>query len=214
MSNLEYWDRGYANWLFQYVTTALGGNEYGAAGLLGNTYAESRICPYRCEGMNYTQSLNETNNVYKAFTTAHDFARHYTTTYYYEGELYYGYGYSLSQWTTFSRKEAYWTFCGRDKIGDLVKSAQFLIYELQNGYPAVWNVLVNATSIEQASDYVLAHYEIPRILDYEGRRANSRGVYEDFVGTPPVPPPGPIPLTTEQMILLFKRRIDQIYNRY
>lgn len=178
--SLSYWDRTYANWLFQYVVEQ-GANEYGAAGLLGNLHAESGICPYRQQNMSYEASLRLTTEVFRHLSED-DFV-------YYDGNT----GYSLPQWTTYDRRRNYYRFIGGARyLGDSLKSAYFLVHELKTDYPGVWNKLVNATSVEDASDYVLVYYEAPAELDYEGRRSRSRQVYQDFVGTPPVPPPTPI----------------------
>ena len=76
-------------------------------------------------------------------------------------------------------------------LGDEASSREFLINELQNSYPGVWNVLCNpSTTIEYASDYVLDNFEAPLERPYETRRGYSRQAYEDFSGTPPPPPLG------------------------
>lgn len=186
---MDYYNRTAVQHVWEWLLADIG-NEFGVAGLMGNLYAESGICPYRCEGMDYSQSMTETLTTYRAFDNAYDFARHYTTSYRRsDGTMYYGYGYSLAQWTTFSRKENYYNYVGQENIGNNQKSVEFLLYELKNGYPGVYNVLKNATSIEQASRKVLYDFEAPyQAWKQEGSRAQlSRSVYNDFSGSPPVP---------------------------
>lgn len=182
--SLYYWNRDYAAWLFQFANAYIQ-NEYGTAGLLGNIYAESAICPFRQQGDNdapYNASWDLTVNNFR-IGSKDNFV-------YYDGNT----GYSLAQWTTYSRRENYYDYMGGSQyIGDNIKSAQFLIYELQNGYPGVYSHLQSATSIESASDYVLVHYEAPEKYNYETRREYSRQVYNDFSGLPPVPPISDIP---------------------
>lgn len=174
---LYYWDMAYATEVWQYINSYLG-NPYGAAGLMGNLYAESGICPFRQQYKDYEQSWDLTINNFRR-GDKNNFV-------YYDGDT----GYSLAQWTTYSRRANYWDYIGGSEyIGDGNKSLQFLMHELETGYPGVYNTLVTAASIEEASDIVLSQYEIPENWQdkKETRRAYSRQVYDDFSGTPPLP---------------------------
>ena len=185
MSN-AYWDWTYAQQVYQYMMRLIG-NEYGGSGLLGNIYAESNICPFRCEGDNtapYTTSYNATMNTIRTLSD-YDF-QHYHLPTSTPSQV----GYSLAQWTTYSRKSNYYQYCGQSLLGDGQKSMEFLAIELQNSYPSVWNVLVNATSIRQASNKVLFDFEAPAdtSITVQNQRAGySQQVYDDFSGLPPVP---------------------------
>ena len=46
-------------------------------------------------------------------------------------------------------------------IGDGQTQMEFLVYQLSTGYKAVWNALVNAKSVREASDAVLLKFERP-----------------------------------------------------
>lgn len=184
MSN-TYWDFNYANQVYQYLYTTIQ-NHYGVSGLLGNIYAESNICPFRCENDNvypYTTSYNATMNTIRTLSD-YDFQH-----YHLPGATTSQVGYSLAQWTTYSRKSAYYQYCTQSLLGDGQKSMEFLLLELQQSYPNVYNVLVNATSINQASDYVLQYYEAPASWQskIQQRRGYSQNVYDDFSGLPPLP---------------------------
>ena len=185
MSNL-YWDWTYASQVYQYMKSLIG-NDYGVSGLLGNIYAESNICPFRCENDNtypYTTSYNATMNTIRTLSD-YDFQH-----YHLPGASASQVGYSLAQWTTYSRKSNYYQYCGQSLLGDGQKSMEFLAIELQNSYPSVWNVLVNATSIRQASNKVLFDFEAPadQSITVQNQRAGySQQVYDDFSGLPPVP---------------------------
>lgn len=123
----------------------------GAAGLMGNLYAESALDPCNlqnsCEkklGMSdaeYTAAVD--NGSYVNFVK--DSA-----------------GYGLAQWTYWSRKENLLNYAksGGASIGDLDMQLEFLCMELR-GYSTIWNVLTMATSIREASDVVLTQYEKP-----------------------------------------------------
>lgn len=198
---LSYWDRSYVQMVYQNLLYAIG-NDYGVAGLMGNLYAESGICPFRCQGdfsTNYVNSYNVTINTLRTLSS-YDF-QHYV----YGGNPA-NQGYSLAQWTTYSRKANYYDFCGQSLLGDGQKSIEFLIYELQTSYSSVWNVLVNAGSIREASNKVLHDFESPadqseavEIL----RASYGTDIYNDFSGLPPIPP-GP---TTDINKILLSRWI-------
>lgn len=184
MSN-AYWDQTYAQWLYQYLLSEIG-NDYGVAGLMGNIYAESAICPFRQQGMNYTDSWNLTE-VFRANN------KNYFV--YYDGNT----GYSLAQWTSYGRRSDYYDFIGGSSyIGDNTKSAEFLVYELKTPpYAGVWSTLVSATSIRQASNKVLFDYESPAdqsIAVQNQREQYSQNVYNDFSGLPPVPVGSKLPI--------------------
>lgn len=197
--SLSYWDRTYAQQVYQYMNSLIG-NDLGTAGLLGNTYAESNICPFRCEGdfsTNYQTSYDATINNIRSLSN-YDF-QHYHLPSSSSAQV----GYSLSQWTTYSRKEAYYNYCGQSLLGDGRKSMEFLGYELQHSYPGVWSVLVNATSIRQASNKVLFDYEAPadQSISVQNLRASyAQQIYDDFSGLPPIPTSGLNPLILKRFI--------------
>lgn len=183
MSSNSYWDFLYAQQVYQYLYATIG-NHYGVSGLLGNIYAESSICPFVCENdnsNNYVDSYNATMNTIRTLSD-YDFQR-YHLPYVASDRV----GYSLAQWTTYGRKSNYYQYCSQSLLGDGQKSMEFLLLELQQSYSGVYNVLLTATSIAQASDYVLQYYEAP--LNWQSqiqtRRGYSQNVYDDFSGAPP-----------------------------
>ena len=185
---LNYWDFTYAGQVYAYLMATIQ-NDYGVSGLLGNIYAESYICPFICEtdAPPCTTSYNATMNTIRTLSD-YDF-QHYHLPSATATQV----GYSLAQWTTYSRKSNYYNYCGQNLLGDGQKSMEFLLQELINSYPAVYNVLCNATSIDQASDYVLQYYEAPLswATQIYTRRSYSTQVYNDFSGGPP--PANPLP---------------------
>lgn len=179
VGSLAYWDFQYAKQCWDYVNGILH-NEYGTAALLGNLYAESNICPFREQG-DYIPPYNASWQLTEYFRThtKNDFV-------YYDGNT----GYSLPQWTTYSRRSNYWDYCGASLIGDGQKSIEFLMIELQSDYSSVFNMLCNCSSIEQGSDYVLRWYCAPLHWweKVQERRNYSSMCYNDFSGSPPIPP--------------------------
>lgn len=130
-----------------------GFSDFGVAGLMGNLDAESALRPnnlqdtysreFKLSDVEYTTKVD--NGTYTNFV--HDEA-----------------GYGLAQWTYWSRKENLLNYAKSKKksIGDLEMQLEFLIKELKTSYTnSVYNILKNATSVQQASDVVLMNFERP-----------------------------------------------------
>lgn len=129
-----------------------GMNEYGVAGLMGNLYAESGLRPCNLQN-SYEKSLGMSDAQYTAAVDAGSYTNFVTDKA----------GYGLAQWTYWSLKEDMLEyFQEKEKsIGDGQTQMEFLVYQLSTGYKAVWNVLVNAKSVREASDAVLLKFERP-----------------------------------------------------
>lgn len=127
-------------------------NDYGAAGLMGNLYAESGLNPKNLQN-SYEKKLGYTDAQY---TVAVDNGK-------YKNFVKDSAGYGLAQWTYWSRKQALIDFCktAGTSIGDLDMQLNFLWKELSDGYRGVINVLMNATSVIEASNTVLLQFERP-----------------------------------------------------
>lgn len=130
-----------------------GGNAYGAAGLMGNLYAESALNPKNLQ-QSFEKKLGYTDDSY---TEAVDSGR-------YQGFVRDGAGYGLAQWTWWSRKEALlsWARDYKTSVGDLDTQLDFLIWELRALYDDVLAALKCAKSVQEASDAVLTGYERPK----------------------------------------------------
>lgn len=127
-------------------------SDCGAAGLMGNLYAESGLKPDNlqntCEkklglsDADYTAQVDA--RIYQDFV--HDSA-----------------GYGLAQWTFWSRKQKLLVFAlSRGKsIGDLEMQLDFLWKELTESYPSLVNILKTAASVRAASDAALVQFERP-----------------------------------------------------
>lgn len=127
-------------------------SDCGAAGLMGNLYAESGLKPGNlqntCEkklglsDADYTAQVDA--RIYQDFV--HDSA-----------------GYGLAQWTFWSRKQKLLVFAlSRGKsIGDLEMQLDFLWKELTESYPSLVNILKTAASVRAASDAALVQFERP-----------------------------------------------------
>lgn len=159
-----YDEKGTWNYLLKAI-----GNTYGVAGLMGNLQAESGL---------------RTNNVQNSYETRYGNDVDYTAKV--DNGSYNGFasdsvGYGLAQWTSCGRKQKLYDYCKKQctSIGEWNTQHDFLIQELKTSYKAVWNTLLNATSIKEASDAVLLKFEIP--ADRSDNMKNKRAKYgQDF----------------------------------
>lgn len=136
----------------------------GAAGLMGNQYAESAgfiaktvefLCLKRLKenGKEYTQ-----DTYYKAVDSGKISKAEFLNPL--PGKKY---GFGLVQWTTVERKRGLYerTVEKGKSIADEDIQLDYVIYELKNMFPKTFQVLKTTKSVKEASDYVLIHYEAP-----------------------------------------------------
>ena len=126
-------------------------NDYAAAGVMGNLYAESGLSPVNLENY-YENQLGMTDDAYTAAVDngsygnfVHDSA-----------------GYGLAQWTYWSRKQGLLELAQSKgvSIGDLDMQLEYLWSEMQS-YHNMMAKLRNATSVQDASNAVLLDFERP-----------------------------------------------------
>ena len=145
-------------------------NDYGVAGLMGNLDAESGL---RSNNLQDTHS-REFGLTDAQYTAAVDNG---TYTKFVNDEA----GYGLVQWTYWSRKQNLLNYAkSKNKsIGDLEMQLEFLIKELKESYTnSVYNVLKNASSVQEASDAVLMNFERPlNAASHKSKRASMGQVY-------------------------------------
>lgn len=168
----------YGQYIWNFLYEKIG-NAYGVAGMMGNIYAESAYYPEHVQGDNPISqySYDYTADVDSGVISEYDFVN--------KGPG--GGGYGLCQWTSPNRKANLydrWQSGGYDSIGNIDLQLNFLWWELNNDYPSTLNVLKNATSVREASDYVLHNFEIPEdaYSKEEEREAYSQTAYESFSG--------------------------------
>lgn len=143
----------------------------GAAGLMGNLFAESCLNPLNLQNT-YEKKLGYTD---AAYTAAVDNGS-------YKNFVRDSAGYGLAQWTYWSRKQNLLNFAKKagKSIGDLEMQLDFLWNELQ-GYKAVISTLKTAKTVKAASDSVLVNFERPadQSAAAKNRRAGFGQVYYD-----------------------------------
>ena len=137
--------------IWNYLTEA-GMTACGAAGLMGNLYAESGLIPTNLQNT-YEKKLGYTDAAYTAAVDsgAYDnFAKDSA-------------GYGLAQWTYHTRKAALLAFAkaAGKSVGDLETQLAFLVKELRESFKLVHYVLVTATDVKTASNVVLLQFEKP-----------------------------------------------------
>jgi hypothetical protein len=139
-------------------------NKYGAAGLMGNLYAESglksnnleNLCETRLKqaGKTYCTDVTYTAAVDNGTITRAEFLNPLPNK---------QYGYGLAQWTSPGRKGGLYDLVKSKKvsIADLETQLEWLLTELKTSYSSVYNTLKTATSVKEASDIVLKKFESP-----------------------------------------------------
>ena len=131
---------------------AAGLSDQGAAGLMGNLYAESGLSPVNLQN-SFEKKLGYTD---ASYTAAVDSGRYTSFT---QDRA----GYGLAQWTYHTRKAALLDFARAQgkSVGDLEGQLNFLLHELKTSYPSVLTVLKTAANVAAASDAVLLKFERP-----------------------------------------------------
>lgn len=161
-------------------------NEYGVAGLMGNLKAESGLIPFRKQGdmdsPTYQASRDYTNGVDSGSISESQFVND-------------SIGYGLAQWTYYNRKQNLYNLAKRygTSIGSYNTSLTMLITEIRESYPGVDQVIRNARSVREASDYVLTEYEKPKDQSQavkDARYTLGKAIYDNYHGgvIPPNPP--------------------------
>lgn len=118
------------------------------AGIMGNIQAESAMRPNNVEDRSgisdedYTARVD--NGTYTRFTSD-------------------AYGYGFCQWTFGARKQNLLSFARSRgvSIGDPKMQLDFLVAELQAEYSSVYNTLLRAVTVAEASNAFLLNYERP-----------------------------------------------------
>lgn len=135
--------------IFEYLNAEIG-NPIGAAALMGNLYAESALNPlcaniamqkYMETGKQYTDRIN----------------KDYTDAFCMDGVAY-----GIAQWYYPTRKRGLLEKAknAHTSIGDISIQLGYLIEEIKT-YKSVYQALVTATDIAQASEIVMVKYEKP-----------------------------------------------------
>lgn len=144
----------------------------GAAGLMGNLYAESTLNPMNLQN-SFEKKLGMKDVEYVAAVDSGAYGNFVRDSA----------GFGLAQWTYWTRKEALLNYAKKvgASIGDLEMQLNFLFQELK-GYTAVYGVLRTAKTVQEASNIVLTKYERPANMSaaVKAKRASYGQAYYDF----------------------------------
>lgn len=136
--------------IFTYLKSK-GFNDFACAGIMGNLYAESALSSTNLENT-YNSSLGMTDEQYtKAVDSGqHDFVNDSA-------------GYGLAQWTYYTRKQNLLNLAKQQNksIGDMNMQLDYLVEELKSDFNSVYNKLLKATSVKEASDIFMTGFENP-----------------------------------------------------
>ena len=161
--------------IWQYLKSQ-GLTNAGAAGLMGNLFAESGLKSTNLQNT-YEKKLGFTDDSY---TKAVDNGS-------YGNFIRDSAGYGLAQWTFWSRKENLLKFAKQKKksIGDLYLQLDFLMLELSSGYKNLLQLLKSTQSVKEASNGVLLQFERPadQSISVQNKRASYGQVYYDKYAT-------------------------------
>lgn len=152
------------------------GNAYGVCGLMGNIKAESGMKSINMQN-SYESLLGMDDVTYTLAVDSRAYGNFATDRV----------GYGFCQWTSPGRKAAFLSYAKEvgTGIGDAGMQLDYLLHELSTTYRNVLAVLKAATSVKEASDYVVTEFERPAdqsksVLDK--RAAYGEAFYEQFVG--------------------------------
>lgn len=157
--------------------TGKGLSAAGAAGVMGNLYAESALEPKNLQN-SYEKKLGFTDDGY---TKAVDDGS-------YDNFVRDSAGYGLAQWTYWSRKQGLLEYCkGKGKsVGDLEAQLEFLYKELSENYSGLLKTLKSTGNVTEASTAVLKNFERPADMgeSVQAKRASyGQGYYDQYAGT-------------------------------
>lgn len=137
----------------------------GICGLMGNLRAESGMNPKNLQN-SYEKSIGMTDEQYTKAVDNDSYKN-------FAGDKA---GYGIAQWTFSTRKRSLLDYAKSTKrsIGDLEMQLDYLMMELEKSYKPVFNTLLTAGTIRQASDAVLLQYEKPanKGTAVQNKRAN------------------------------------------
>ena len=160
---------------WDFLVGEAGMTEAGAAGLMGNLYAESGI-----ESVIYENAFKPTVGL-----TDQEYVDWVNDGRYSEDKFINdAVGFGLAQWTYYTRKEALLNAC-RGRIGDFNCQLGYLKVELMNHFTGVDSVLKSSNDVRECALKVLFDFETPvdqssSVQDY--RAGLAQGYYNTFHG--------------------------------
>lgn len=148
---------------------AQGLSDCGAAGLMGNLYAESGLNPKNVQN-SYEKKLGYTDETYTAAVDNGSYTNFVKDAA----------GYGIAQWTYWSRKQGlleYARAAGKS-VGDLEAQLGYLLKELSNY--GLLAALKAATSVKEASNLILLKFEKPASMNSTATQTKRAGFGQTY----------------------------------
>lgn len=200
-------DYGWEKAIWDKLVPFYDGNEFAAAGTMGNWYTESYLVPFQLE------KDSPAGTISSAYTSKVDVGSITKASFIvgtYNGK---GPGYGLAQWTDRTRKERMYDFWNTDEyrggevsIGSVNFEMAWFEKEMTTWYAPTYEGMKRQTSAAGASDYFLRNFEGIWNSSYVNRRAQAEYYYKKYTGSEPGPgpDPGPYPPTPTPANKKFK----------
>lgn len=158
-------------------------NPLGVCGLMGNIRAESAFKSNNLQN-SYEKALGYTDDSYvKAVDSGVRTRKQFS-----EDRA----GFGLCQWTSSGRKYALYDYAKSigKSIADEDMQIGFLIKELKTSYRACYDIIKNAKSVKEASDYILTKFERPKDQSETAKRTRAsygEQIYKELVSDQTAP---------------------------
>lgn len=135
----------------------------GAAGVMGNLYAESGVQSVCLENLCIQRYKERQGKVYTSATYGALVDDGTISRAEFISPMGLSYAWGLAQWTAHSRKAALYDLCKSRKvsIGDLTTQLDYLMQELNGPFKSVLDALTTTHDVRTASDTVLLKFEQP-----------------------------------------------------
>ena len=137
------------NFLVGYVT------KEGAAGIMGNLYAESALNPAVYETSKH-KAIGYSNEEYVRKVNSGEYTR--------SKFMNDGAGFGLAQWTYYTRKAALYDHC-KGRIADLTCQLEYLHIEFKSDFAKLFSYLKSSHDLKECSTRVLKQFERPANAD-------------------------------------------------
>ena len=146
----------------------------GAAGMMGNLYAESGINSVIYQN-SYKGRIGWTDQQYVDYVNSGAYSEY--------SFVHDAVGFGLAQWTYYTRKQALFNTC-RGRIGDLGCQCQYLIWELQVYFPRINSLLRSSSDVRTCAVRVLTEFERPADMGPGVQNQRTNYAYAYYNGLP------------------------------
>lgn len=150
------------------------GNEFAAAGMMGNIYAESSFRSNNLQ-QTYERKLGYTDDSYSDVVDSGEYTE--------DKFVHDSAGYGLCQWTYYTRKQAMYDFhkAANKSIRDFETQLALIKHEISNKpFKKLYEQLIASTSVREASDLILINFEAPASCNEEATQVKRAGYSQKY----------------------------------